>query len=147
MRNLEYMMHFKSRNNKTGFTLVETMLAMVIVGIVLTPIFLLFGTIQQRMNKQNKQLYALLAGKQLLYEARQKQAPEAHEFTLDKKLEETGTELKYALKKSVDAKSSLLASLDGLHKEVVTIDWSEMGQKRHEKIIAYVYKQPEQKKS
>src|SRR5690606_33255201 len=119
----EYMMHFKSRNNKTGFTLVETMLAMVIVGIVLTPIFLLFGTIQQRMNKQNKQLYALLAGKQLLYEARQKQAPETDEFTLDKKLEESGTELKYALKKSVDAKSSL-ASLDGLHKEIVTIDWS-----------------------
>jgi prepilin-type N-terminal cleavage/methylation domain-containing protein len=145
MRNLEYMMHFKSRRNKTGFTLVETMLAMVIVGIVLTPIFLLFGTIQQRMNKQNKQFYALLSGKQLLYEARQKQAPEAHEFALDKKLEESGTTLHYALKKSVDAKSSLV-SLDGLHKEIVTIDWTEMGQKRHEQIIAYVYKQPEQKK-
>lgn len=146
MRNLEYMMHFKSRNNKTGFTLVETMLAMVIVGIVLTPVFLLFGTIQQRMNKQNKQFYALLSGKQLLYEARQKQTPDAHEFTLDKKLEESGTTLKYVLQKSVDAKSSL-ASLDGLHKEVVTIDWPEMGQNRQEKIVAYVYKQPEQKKS
>src|SRR5204862_3321792 len=100
MRNLKYMMHFKNhkypfalsffacKKVSKGFTLVETMLAMVIVGMILTPIFLLFGTIQQRMNKSSKQLYALLSGKQLLYESRQKQEPAVHVFTLDKKIEE-----------------------------------------------------------
>jgi prepilin-type N-terminal cleavage/methylation domain-containing protein len=142
-------MHFKNHKkikNHNGFTLVETMLAMVIVGMVLTPIFLLFGTIQQRMYKSSSQLYALLSGKQLLYEARQKQETIAQQFSLDKKLEESATELRYVLQSGMDSKSSL-ASLQGLHKEVVSIVWTEQGQKRQEQLYAYVYKQPEQKKA
>jgi prepilin-type N-terminal cleavage/methylation domain-containing protein len=131
---------------RPGFTLMETMLAMVIIGIVLTPIFLLHGTIMQRMNRSSKQLYALLWGKQLLHEARKKQEPEAHEFSLEKKIEESAVQLKYVLHKSVDQKSSLI-SQEGLHKELVTISWTDQGRKYDEQLVAYVYKKPEQKKS
>lgn len=139
------MMNFKS-HSKHGFTLMETMLAMVIIGIVLTPVFILHGTIMQRMSKSSKQLYALLWGKQLLYEARQKQEANAQEFSLDKKLEESQAELKYVLNRSIEKKSSLSSS-EGLHQELVTITWIEQGQKRTEKLVSYVYKTPEQKKS
>jgi len=124
----------------------ETMLAMVIIGIVLTPIFILHGTIMQRMNKSSKQLYGFLSGKQFLYEARQKQEPGVHEFTLEKKIEESGTDLKYVLQPSVDPKS-VLASSEGLHKEVVTVSWMNQGKQQSEQLISYVYKTPEQKKS
>lgn len=155
------MMHSKNHNNskpltlsffackkvsKGGFTLMETMLAMVIIGIVLTPVFILHGTIMQRMNKSSKRFYALLWGKTLLNEARQKQEPAAQEFTLDKKLEEANAELKYVLHKSVDQKSSLMIH-EGLHKELVTITWIDQGKQQSEQLISYVYKQPEQKKS
>ena len=49
------MIHFK--NHKRGFTLIETLLSMMIVGIVLTPLFILHGVIMQRVNKSSKQLY------------------------------------------------------------------------------------------
>lgn len=141
------MMHFKNHKFfKPGFTLIETLLALVIVGAVLTPVFLLFGTITQRMNRATHQLYALLQGKQLLYEARQKQEPAAHEFSLAKRFEESEVDAKYVLHKSVNQQSSL-ASFTGLHKEDVTMTWKEMGQDRTVNLIAYVYKQPEQKKS
>jgi prepilin-type N-terminal cleavage/methylation domain-containing protein len=139
------MIHFK--NHKRGFTLVETLLSMMIVGIVLTPLFILHGVIMQRVNKSSKQLYSLLWGKQLLCEARQKQDPDAQEFTLDKKIEESGAQVKYVLDKGVDPKSSL-GSYVGLHREIVLIMWTDyQGVQHREELVTYVYKQPEQKKS
>ena len=44
------MMHFK--NHKFGFTLIEAMLSMVIVGVVLSPLFILHGVIMQRVIQQ-----------------------------------------------------------------------------------------------
>jgi prepilin-type N-terminal cleavage/methylation domain-containing protein len=139
------MIHFKNR--KYGFTLIEALLSMMIIGVVLAPLFLLHGVIMQRVNKYSQQLNALLWGKQLLYEARQKQEPEAQEFILDKKIEEYAATLKYTLDRGIDPKSSL-ASYVGLHKEMVSVVWTDhQGTQRHEELITYVYKQPEQKKS
>lgn len=139
------MMH--SKNHKRGFTLIEALLSMMIVGVVLSPLFLLYGVIMQRVNKSSKQLYSLLWGKQLLCEARQKQEPDAQTFTLDKKIEESSAQLKYSLDSGVDPKSAL-ASYAGLHREIVSIMWTDhQGVQRHEELVTYIYKQPEQKKS
>ncbi len=140
------MIHFKN-HNFNGFTLIEALLSMMIVGVVLAPLFVLHGVIMQRVSKSSKQLYAVLKAEQLLYEARQKQEPDAQEFSLNKEVEDTSITLKYELEKGVNPKSSL-ASYGGLHKEMVSIDWTDQqGIKHHETMVSYVYKQPEQKKS
>jgi prepilin-type N-terminal cleavage/methylation domain-containing protein len=139
------MMHFKNHNN--GFTLVEAMLSMVIIGIVLAPIFILHGTIMQRVNKYSQELRVLLWEEQLLYEARQKQEAEAQTFSLDQKKEEYSAVLKYNLDSGIDAKSSL-AVYPGLHREIVSVIWkNQQGIQQQESLITYIYKQPEQKKS
>jgi prepilin-type N-terminal cleavage/methylation domain-containing protein len=139
------MMYFK--NHKCGFTLIEVMLSMMIVAIVLTPLFILHGVIMQRVNKSSRQLYAILWAKQLLYEARQKQEPEAQVFTLEKKIEASSAKLKYSLDDGIDAKSSLAAQV-GLHRERVSVKWTDhQAVEQHEELVTYVYKQPEQKKS
>jgi len=82
----------------------------------------------------------------VLYEARQKQEPEAQSFSFEKKEVDFDTTLTYSLEKGIDQKSSL-ALLSGLHKEVVNISWTEAGQKKQEQLVTFVYKKPEQKKS
>lgn len=134
----------RSKNPKRGFTLMETMLALVIVSMVLTPVFLLFSAIVQRMNRSSHRLYAVIAAEQLLFEARQGQEA-AHTFSVEKKLENSDLQLFYALTQVAEQKSSL-ASYKGLHKEIVTVTWMEMGKKQTEKLVTFVYKKPEQQK-
>jgi prepilin-type N-terminal cleavage/methylation domain-containing protein len=139
------MIRFKN-HKMLGFTLMEVMLAMTIIGIILTPIFGLHTMIMQRMSKSSKRLYALLEGKALLFEARQKQDVQALEFTLDKKFEESSVDAKYTLQQSPDPKSTL-TQFEGLRKETIALQWIERGNQQHETLVAFVYKQSEQKKS
>lgn len=138
------MIHFK--NHKRGFTLIEVVLAMSIAALVLTPILTILSTIIQRVDRSSKAFDYILLCKNLLYEARQKQEPDAQNFSLDKTDVDSGAVLTYSFEKSVDPKSSL-ASLQGLHKELVTVAWKERDKKRQEQLVTFVYKKPEQKKS
>jgi prepilin-type N-terminal cleavage/methylation domain-containing protein len=137
------MIHFKNHN---GFTLIETIIALAITALVLTPIFIMQSMIMQRVSRDSLNFDMMIDCKALLHEARQKQEPDAQEFTLEKLGTEFGAQVKYELYKGVDQKSSL-ASLPGLHREVVTVEWTELGQKQQERLVTFVYKKPEQKKS
>jgi prepilin-type N-terminal cleavage/methylation domain-containing protein len=139
------MIHFKN-HNRDGFTLIETMLAMAIAALVFTPMIIILSTVIQRVDRYAKEFNYLLFGKNVLYEARQKQDPEAQTFSLDKPAIGFGPTVTYSLEKGVDSKSSL-ASVQGLHRESVKISWVELERKKHEQLITFVYKQPEQKKS
>lgn len=139
------MIHFKSHNSR-GFTLIETVLAMSIAALVFTPMITILSTVIQRVDRYAKEFNYVLLGRNLLYEARQKQDPDAQTFSLDKPAVDFGPALSYSLEKGVDQKSSL-ASVQGLHKESVKISWKEQERKKHEQLITFVYKQPEQKKS
>ncbi len=138
------MIHFKNR--KSGFTLIETVLAMSIAALVFTPILIILTTVIQRVNKYATEYNYLLMGKTVLYESRQKQDPDAQTFSFDKQATDFGPSISYSLEKSVDQKSSL-AALQVLHRESVKISWTEQERKKHEELVTFVYKQPEQKKS
>ena len=138
------MIHFKNHNN--GFTLIETVLAMAIAALVFTPILIILSTVIQRVDRYSSAFNYFLLGKNVLYEARQKQDPDAQIFLLDKPAIDSGPVVSYSLEKGVDQKSSL-ASVQGLHREVVKISWTDQARKKHEQLITFVYKQPEQKKS
>ena len=138
------MIRFK--NHKNGFTIVEVIMAMAITALVLTPIFIMHGMILQRVKRVSTAFQSILYGKSLLYQARQKQDPDAQEFALEKHEDELDASCVYSLEKGIDQKSSL-ASIPGLHKEVVTVTWKEDEQKKQELLVTFVYKKPEQKKS
>src|SRR5579863_10374838 len=134
------MMHFKNHKcERNGFTLIETILSITIAALVLTPVFVLHSAVLKRVIRGSHAFNALLQGKLFLGQARQKQEPDAQEFKLEKKIEEPALTLDYVLHKSVDKKSSL-SSCEGLHAEVVTITWTDQGDKRQEKLVTFVYK-------
>lgn len=139
------MIHFKN-HKYSGFTLIEAILAVAIAGTVLTPIFILYGSIMQRVDKGFNAYNAILFGKQVLYQARQKQEMQAQTFSLENKNDVFGITAAYSLQQPV-AKQSALAKLEGLHPEVVKITWTEKGQTRQENLVTFIYKNPEQKKT
>ncbi|HSC25540.1 MAG TPA: prepilin-type N-terminal cleavage/methylation domain-containing protein [Candidatus Babeliales bacterium] len=138
------MIPFKSHKN--GFTLVEVILSLAITGIVLTPIFMMHEMIMNRVGRSSKAFDYIVLCKNLLYEARQKQDPDAQEFSLNKTEIVFDAELIYTLEKNIDQKSSL-AALPGLHKELVTVSWTEQDKKKQDRLVTLIYKKPEQKKS
>ena len=133
------MTNFK---NHDGFTLIEAMLAITIAALVLTPVFILQGTVLQSIMRLSHRIERLFLAQQFLYEARSIK-PEAREFSLDKKIEEPQTILKYTMT-SVPKKSQL-ANVPGLRIERVTVKWQDQGIERQDRLISFVYK-PEQKK-
>ena len=138
------MIHFK--NHKSGFTLIEVILSLAITGVVLTPIFMMHEMILNRVWRSSKAFDSIVLCKNLLYEARQKQDPDAQTFSLKKTEIDFDASLYYSLEKSVNQKSSL-ASLQGLHTELVTVSWTEQGDRKQERLVTFMYKKPEQKKS
>ncbi len=138
------MIHFK--NHKNGFTLIEVVLAMAIAALVFTPIFIMLSTVIQRVDRSSRAFNYILLCKNLLYVARQKQDPDAQTFLIDKTEIDFDATLTYSLEKGVDQKSSL-ASLQGLHKELVKVSWTEQDKKKQEQLVTFVYKKLEQKKS
>lgn len=139
------MIHFKN-HKRGGFTLIEVMLSIMIASIALSPIFLIYTMVFRRVNHSSQAYDYILLCKNFLQQARQKQEPDVQSFSLETKDDDSGTSLIYSLDSSVGQKSSL-AALKGLHKEMVTISWTEDGQKKQESLITFVYKKPEQKKS
>lgn len=135
-----------SKNHKNGFTFIEVMIAMTITGLVLSPIFIIYGTILQFVDRSSQEFDGILLCKNLLYTARQKQDPDAQTFSLDKTEIDFDATLSYSLEKGVDQKS-LFASLQGLHKEQIIVSWTEQGTKKQDRLVTFMYKKPEQKKS
>jgi prepilin-type N-terminal cleavage/methylation domain-containing protein len=132
-----------SKKHKNGFTLIEVVMAMTITALVMSPIFIIYGTILQFVNRSSQEFDYMLLCKNVLYEARQKQDPEAQEFSFDKAETDFEATLIYSLGKGVDPKSSL-TSLQGLHRELVTVSWVEQGVKKQDTLVTFIYKKPEQ---
>lgn len=135
-----------SKNHNCGFTLVEVILSLAITGLVLTPIFIIHGGVLERVGRTSQAFDVIMYCKELFYEARKKQEPDAQEFTLEKGMVDFNGTRTYRLEKSINQKSSL-ASITGLHKESVTMTWTDLGEKKREELVTFVYKAPEQKKT
>lgn len=135
-----------SKNHKSGFTLIEVIISMTIAALVLSPILIIYGTVLQFVSRSAKEFDCMVLCKNFMWHARQKQEAGAQEFSLDTTDVEFDAKLVYSLAQGVDQKSSL-AGLKGLHKEVVTISWTEQGVKKQDRVVTFIYKKPEQKKS
>lgn len=135
MRSLKPMI--VSRNNK-GFTLVEVLLAMAIIGLVLTPIFAIQMGVWRSSLRSSQSLTRIFAAKNLLVESMFNASPEQREKKIERKLDRPATTLIYERKKIAE-NSSLKKFKNVLH-ESVTMQWTDrQGKKRQERLVTFVY--------
>lgn len=107
------MIRFK--NNNAGFTLIEAMIAVAIMGMVLTPMFLLETNVFNAVARMAEQFERLLFAKHFFYTAQEKEPLETTNYTLEKKENRPLSMVRYTLKPV--AKQSSLASMQRLYQQ------------------------------
>lgn len=103
--------------NKRGFTLVDVMIAIAIVGIVLTPMFVLQTNVMGGVIRYSERFQRLLFAKNFIINAQEKQPLSATDYTLEKKEDRPHTMLGYSFKPV--AKESSLAQPRYIYRQYV----------------------------
>ncbi len=129
--------HSGRAGSRNGFTLIEVLLAMAIIGLVLTPIFNGQSAISRSVSRARRAFGGILAAKKFLIDTEFNLAPEAQTFTTSKKSDE-GITLKYELKKIPD--SSALKKFKNVLIQSVTIQAPQTQSKKQERLVSFIYK-------
>ena len=121
----------------------KKLFAIAITAIVLTPLFILQGTTLQQVLRASHKIERIFLAQQFMYEANHAMPFDIREFTLEKKIDNPTTFLKYEIR-PISPQSSL-AQINDLYIESVSISWKDGTQQKQNKIINFVYK-PKHKK-
>jgi prepilin-type N-terminal cleavage/methylation domain-containing protein len=131
-----------------GFSFIEVMLALLIVGSVLSSIFLLQQTVLDSVTNYAARWERIILLKKRLMQATIDRAKEGLYGASTKKTKEEiqklQTTISYDLKKA--PKDSALEKFPSIMIETASAQWQEWYGKRKETMISFLYK-PEQKKS
>lgn len=128
---------------RSGFSLLETIIAMTIIATMAVPLITMQGTVLRRMIRDARHEDRIFLMRNFLYEARQEAPPGATSF--EKKIEKQNTELHYQLMPPKE--SSSLHDMKGIHIERITATWREMGKKVQEVMVTTQYIEPEAPKA
>lgn len=135
------MIRFK--NNRYGFSFIEAILAIAIVGLVLTPLFLLQGNVIRRVGQWSRYMQRIYKAKNFFIESQRAISPDTRQVMLEKKIDDPEAVLKYKIRK-VASKSSL-RKFKNILVEQVALEWEQEGVKRQDKLVSFLFK-PERKK-
>lgn len=124
--------------NESGFTLIEVLLTLSIVGLVLTPILMLQSMLVRNTNKRTQMIDRMYAAKKFLIDSEVALAPDANESSADKKIANPPTTLRFELK-NVSSNSSL-KKFKSIKQASVTSTWTEPGAKRQERIVTFLFR-------
>ena len=125
--------------NSNGFTLVEVLLAMAIIGLVLTPIFAIQLGVWRSTTRSSQLLARIFAGKKLLVDSEFELSPDQREKRVERKLDRPATTMIYELKKIPE--NSSLKKFKNVLLESVTMQWVDrQGKKRQERLVTFLYK-------
>lgn len=135
--------HHERVNNfpksKFGFTLIEVLLAMAIIGLILTPIFSIQLGVMRSNSRASEILARIFLGKQFLVDSEFQLKPEDQEKRVEKKIEKPLTTLIYELKRVPD--NSALKKFKNILIESVSMQWIDrQGKKRQERLVTFVFK-------
>jgi prepilin-type N-terminal cleavage/methylation domain-containing protein len=90
----------------SGFTLIEPVMAVAIMGIVLAPMFLLETNVFTAMARSAERFHRLIFAKNFLYTAQQQEPIESSNYTLEKKEDRPLSMVRYSLQ-PISPQSSL----------------------------------------
>jgi prepilin-type N-terminal cleavage/methylation domain-containing protein len=138
------MMHraIRTDNVKFGFTLIETMLAIALIAMVMTPLMVTQGTIVQAIARISLRLQRIFFAENFFIEARA-DADDQSKFSMDKKIDLPNTKLVFE-RKPIDAKSSL-AKIDNLVIDRIQASWQDENKQEKEVLVSLQYIQPQSK--
>lgn len=107
-------MRFK---NNEGFSIIEAMIAITIIGMILAPIFILEANVFNSVGRLAEGFHRIVRSKQFMVEAYKEQPAESKEFKLERKEENPTHMMRYTFS-PVDKKSSL-AKMQGIYRQLV----------------------------
>lgn len=129
--------------NKSGFTLIEVLLALAIIGIVLTPIFLIQSAVLRRTSAGAQQFSRIIQAKDFLVDQQFENMQETQASTAERKITNPPTTLAFSSKKIPE--NSALKKFKHIMIDSVTMQWTEQNKKRQEKLITFSFKPEEPK--
>ncbi len=131
--------------NKSGFTLVEVLLALTIIGLVLSPIFVIQSSVLRSTSKAAQIFTRLLIAKDFLIDQQFEHADSDQAVTTERKITVPPTKLVFSSKKVPD--NSSLKKIKNIMVESVAFEWTDaQGRKQQQKLVTFSFK-PEQEKS
>lgn len=143
MRSLKCMMDFK---NKPGFTLIEVLLALAIIGLVLSPIFVIQSAVLRSSSKAASLYTRLLNAKDFLIDQQFEHADSDQPATTERKVANPPTNLVFSSKKIPE--NSSLKKFKNIMIESVSMEWTDaQNKKRQEKLVTFAFKPEQEKKS
>ncbi len=132
-------------NVKNGFTLIEVLIAVAMVGLLLSPLFIAQESIFINVVKRARNFERIIKAKNFYWSAKQKaDKQEKPEFTLDKKLDDPVMTLKYEV--TPQSQKSALKNFKDVYKERVKMTWQDGRRKREDALVSFVFKPQPQKK-
>jgi len=132
-------------NNKFGFSLLETIVAMTIIAFMVSPLVIMQGSVLRRVIRDSDHEDRIFLMRNFLYEARHALSPGATTFTFEKKVTDPNTQLRYQLMPPKE--NSSLQAMKGIHLERVTATWREAGKEQQDVMVTTVYIEPEAPKA
>lgn len=133
----------KASKNKHGFTLTEVLLAVVLIGLLMTPIYVLQGRAFRSILTAWHRLERYTVAETFMTQTSIEKAKDP-QAVVDKKIERPATSLRYQLMEV--PKESSLKDVKNMYLERVTMTWQE-GKKKVEETIVRFRHRPEIKKS
>ncbi len=134
------MMHCK--NNKAGFTLVEVMLTMMIMGMLMTPLYLSESAALISVSKANDMVNAITEARLYLHEMEQaiyeKKNPSKSKTSADGAITLHYTEEKVT--------GTLAKKCKGTKKLMVTATWQRDGRKQETSLVTFLYAPEDEEK-
>ena len=127
------MIHFK--NN--GFTLIEALISLTVMGVVLTPIFMAQSSIFQMVIRRTQAIDRIIYAQSFIIEVRRAIPKDAQQFVQEKKINKPATQLKYEIKQV--STESAFKDVPNLYKEQVTIDWQQGRNKQSDMLVQYIF--------
>lgn len=132
-------MHFKSRNcsKNPGFTLAEVAITVVVIGISITALLALEGTLLNNAFKTAQNSEYIIAMKNFFYEAQLKEF--VQDDTLHEKVIDDGR-VKLTYKVSPINEKSALKKVEDLVSVKIEARWRVGNQEKVDSMITYLYK-------
>jgi prepilin-type N-terminal cleavage/methylation domain-containing protein len=131
----------RSKNN-TGFTLIEVLFAMAIIGIVLTPLIINQGNLLRWVARQSAVLYRTYLGEQFMIDSYIKFEQDNRQRSITKRVEDPEITLIFRIEQASPAIKKLFRNT---YTQKVTIEWEEVGTKYSDKLVTFLFL-PELKK-
>jgi prepilin-type N-terminal cleavage/methylation domain-containing protein len=132
------MIHSK---NRSGFTLIETLLAIAVASIILIPLYNVLATVVRSVTVTDRALDRLMQAELFLQETTRGLASDVREFLVEKIIDYPAMKLRYELKPA----PAHLHCDEAVCEARVLIVWQEGMQKREEKIVTFLYRPIQEK--